>query len=338
MGHTAIQRKPIADDGRSLKSGSSGDDLPSDDQLANANSETFTSFQSGEDSALTVDQAEQSIQPLPNRSIAIRNIEDKVLRPASIRSTEPRYDMDFDALFSSSPLAQSTPRLRLEPSFENSGSKKIKNIPADSRSVFDRDIPRNVQFSGMDIAPEYEETPSTEKVAKRINPRTKELEPAVRNHLSKRRKKHPSPSKNELEKLEDALRHYPPLVGPVNPHTEDDLTVSFGELGTEGVLQSRDNNMLLRVPAKRCIRGSVSSTRDKLGQHIPNSSMTELAKRPAGKFQRASMAPRLAGAATLGRRPEYLSYQLSSQHDGSVLATDELQWDSTTYNMGMKRT
>lgn len=299
------------------------------------NSQTFTGSQSGEDSVLSINQAQKSIRPSRNRSLVSNDIKDEILRSASIRSTEPRYDMDFDALFSSSPVAQSTPRLRLEPSFENDSSKRLKNLRADSRSLFDRNSPKYVHFSEGDVTPQHNGHKGN--TTKRINSHVKVLDPAARNHLSKRRKRHPSPSKDELENLEDALKHYSPLVGPVDPRTEDDLTTSYGELRPEGVLQPRTNNMLLRIPAKRGIKGSVSSSKDKLGQSMPNSSVAEPAKRLPNKFQRPSMAPKLAGAATLGRRPEYLAYQLLPQQDGSLLATDELQWDSTTYNVGMKR-
>jgi hypothetical protein len=44
---------------------------------------------------------------------------------------------NFDDLLSSSPVAQSTPRIRLEPSFDECGKKTLKNVPADSHSLFD---------------------------------------------------------------------------------------------------------------------------------------------------------------------------------------------------------
>jgi len=44
---------------------------------------------------------------------------------------------DFDDLLSSSPVAQSTPRIRLEPSFDEFGKKTLKNVPADAHSLFD---------------------------------------------------------------------------------------------------------------------------------------------------------------------------------------------------------
>jgi hypothetical protein len=54
----------------------------------------------------------------------------------STPSAKDRYH-DFDDLLSSSPVAQSTPRIRLEPSFDECGKKTLKNVPADSHSLFD---------------------------------------------------------------------------------------------------------------------------------------------------------------------------------------------------------
>lgn len=57
--------------------------------------------------------------------------------PQSRAMTKSQTDPDFEALFSSSPLGSSTPRLRLEPTFVENGHKVLQSVPTESPSYFD---------------------------------------------------------------------------------------------------------------------------------------------------------------------------------------------------------
>jgi hypothetical protein len=247
------------------------------------------------------------------------------------------FEVDFDALFSSSPVAQSTPRIRLEPTFEENGDKKLRNVPAESRSLFDPDSSMREPLPDLCInTTPASNTVPRKLIVKRNNSQVKDVSLGVKSHMSKRRKKHPSPSKAELEGLEDALTHYSPRLVSMEVNKQEELTLSFGELRTGEALRSKDNNAALSQAAKRGKNGSRLGMFGKAKQSVAGASMAEPARRPTPKGRKPSMIPKPAGAPTMKRRTEPRKYQLMAQADESAMDTDELQWESTAYHIGMR--
>lgn len=257
-------------------------------------------------------------------------------RSRSYRACESAIDMDFDALFSSSPLAQSTPRIRLEPTFEEDGGKKLKNVPADSHSLFDRDHSKGGQISGKDLQlSRPHKVLHNKPVVKRETSQVKDSRLGVESHLSKRRKKHPSPSGNELEGLGDALKQYSHRMVSLNPDPEEQLSASFGELRTGMALSARDNNALLTEDAKRGKKGNRLNISEKPKKSTSTPALAKSPKHPAIKPGRPSMIPKAAGASSLKRHPEPPVSRLVIA-SGSAMDIDELQWDNAAYHIGMR--
>jgi hypothetical protein len=249
---------------------------------------------------------------------------------------ESSFEVDFDALFSSSPVAQSTPRIRLEPTFEEKGGKKLRNVPADSRSLFDPDSSMHGPQSdvgAVTTAPQNNTPRRT--IVKRNNSHVKDVGLGVKSHVSKRRKKHPSPSKAELEGLEDALKHYSPHIESMDTKKQEEVGLSLGELRTRETLKPKNNNASLSQAAKRG-KGNGVGIFGKPKQPVPGSSMAEPARRLVVKPQIPSMIPKPAGVPTMNRRADSRMLLLRTQGDGSAMDTDELQWDETAYHIGMK--
>jgi hypothetical protein len=294
----------------------------------------LTSFDNRRQSNVSFDWSSDIISSLPGRSHRLKH---EPHRLQSARKVGSGFEADFDALFSSSPVAQSTPRIRLEPTLEENGEKKLRNVPADSRSLFDPDssMREPLSYFGTNTIPPQIKTPR-KMIVKRNNSQVKEVGLGVKSHMSKRRKKHPSPSKAELEGLEDALTHYSPRMVSIDAKTQEELTLSFGELRTGDILKSKDNNAPLSQAAKRGKKGNRLGMFGKPKQSVAGSSMAEPARRPVLKPLKPSMIPKPAGAPTMKRRTESCMYELIVQADESAMDTDELQWESTAYHIGMR--
>lgn len=169
-GHGKIRRKPLPDGGKSLRSQNS-----SSSQLARSKSEPILELSS--------DNPSNSVEPL-----------------GSENATEPfpLYDTDYDMAFSSSPIAQSTPRIRVQPPFEEG---------VDSRSSSDQEF-TGVSGSHSDMDLDTREIEKAD-VVKKKPPQSKGARSSVRSTHVGRMKKHPSPSKADLEKWEQILTHFP---------------------------------------------------------------------------------------------------------------------------------
>lgn len=298
----------------------------------------LTSFGSRRQSNVSFDRSADVISSLPGRPHRFQH-ESRLLPGARKVGSgfEVDFEVDFDALFSSSPIAQSTPRIRLEPTFEDNGDKKLRNVPADSHSLFDPDSSMRDPLSDLGTkATPPQNTAPRKLVVKRNNSQVKDISLGVKSHMSKRRKKHPSPSKAELEGLEDALAHYSPPMASMDAKTQEELTLSFGELRTEDILKTKDNNAPLSQAAKRGKRGNQLGLFGKPKQAVAGSSMAEPARRPALKTPKPSMIPKPAGAPTMKHRTESRKFQPLTQTDESAMDTDELQWESIAYHIGMR--
>jgi hypothetical protein len=345
MGNGTIRRKPITGDGISLKQRDSEDrpSRPSDVQHAPVFSQSII-YEDHQSDGIGDHQSVESFAPELDK---IQEVDDEVVPVPTIQKTESKFEVDFDALFSSSPLAQSTPRLRLEPSFEDNGSKKLRNVPAGSRSLFDHENPSNMQAGAMDTILESsraQRTPSKKGLVKRNNSQVKDVALGTRNHQPKRRKKHPSPSKAELEDLEDAFRRYNPNDGTGDVKVERQLVTSFEGLRTASALRSKDNNTMLREATGLGLKDNdiFEKSRNSI-----SSSISEAPRRPTSTPARTkvSMIPKAAGAPSMKRRSATIPHQRADSYsrnmdlvETSMMDTDELQWDTSYYNIGMRRT
>lgn len=212
----------------------------------------------------------------------------------------------FDALLSSSPVAQSTPRIRLEPSFERDGKATLKNVPADSRSLFDPDNSSMGEPSHMDVdrvSPmrlddmnPLEESP---ELAKRKSSKLsddgkiKRMKPLPSpKHGQWETKKHPSPNRGLLKTMESQMIK-----------SESTTAVSSKRVG--GILIKKDANMA--EPSRR--HGRAPLTRVPPG--------TDYVQKD-GKLQRPS-------------RPAKYLKALADEED-SRMDIDELQLDQAEYH------
>lgn len=125
-GHGKIRRKPLPDDGKSLR-------LPkaSGYQLTQSASEPILELSSDMPS---------------NKAEAL---DDNTTEPF------PLYDSNYDLPFSSSPIAQSTPRIHVQPAFRDENIR-VKSANAKLPSSSEIDI--NECFSDMDMGVDEDET------------------------------------------------------------------------------------------------------------------------------------------------------------------------------------
>jgi hypothetical protein len=247
-------------------------------------------------------------------------------------------DVDFDSIFSSSPLAQSTPRLRLEPSFGDDGSKKLKNVPAESRSLFDRDHDRAAQLTEPEPigiqATKHDNTPTKAPAVAKVETAAINAGDADSNELGKRGKNRQAMSKVENDSVEGVMHQAEPSSAGGN--VKDNHTDGPGGARTEGALKSKDNNSKLQAPAKRGMTTMSGLGKASKDAEKPSMLVAQLAKRPTTKQHRVSMIPKPAGAPILGRRSEQMEAGTRAEEDDSRFDVDELQWQSTKH-IGMRR-
>jgi hypothetical protein len=232
---------------------------------------------------------------------------------------------DFDAILSSSPVAQSTPRIRLEPSFGDNGKETLKNVPADSHSVFDFDTD-NISDMELDYSAPFGKVSmystsatSTEKgsQAKRYSGG------AACGYRTKRMKKHPSPSKDELEKLEYAMRNFPRV------HFHDETPAFVGPLTPKDAnrkLQvSKSRNYLCRGDL-RVLNLDLRKTTEAMTS-IPTHSGTVISFHATAGCEKVALAGSNHSS----------GYQTNALvESGSIMDVDELQWDDAAYNIGLR--
>ena len=251
------------------------------------------------------DQGSELVPDLPSSCHTPKYTREKKIRTSI-------YDGDFDAMMSSSPFAQSTPRIRLQPTFEEDGKKLLMNVPADTRSLFDSDQ--------MDVdSDSMGKSPSSQEPVKRKNSLVKDY--GVRYHSSKKVKKHPSPSKAELEGLERALPNFLPLSPSEGYPPVDDIYPVRDSLAPVAALGPKDPNRRLQDTKRRGIKLESLKTTESmpillLGQHRP----LQLGS------PRKVISPMDGG-----------NRYMSHNNLADMMDLDELQWDDTVYNIGMKR-
>jgi hypothetical protein len=285
---------------------------------------------------MSIDPSEEIITDLSKSRP--QSSRESLVRGKKLKGSRLAYDSEsFDALFSSSPLAQSTPRLRLEPSVEENGRKTLKHVPADSRSLFDADA-SSIGLSEMEI--DYPINNQTNKpLEDRFRRKTSFKDRGLFKHYSKKTKKHPSPSKAALEDLEKALNEFPAFG------TSRSLMISEPSKVQEEV--SHDIGAVSPVPQVLAPKNPNTKVREagsslqKTGFGLfPKSelsksgvSMPDITRRKAQK----TMIPRPADPTPMRPRPE-LGENRFSLRDAVLNATamdvDELQWNNSAYNIG----
>ena len=220
----------------------------------------------------------------------------------------------------------------------------MKNVPADSRSLFDPDNSSVGQQSDMDVDPQPHSAPSSQPLADTIkwkNSQAKDSGLEFKIHHSKRMKKHPSPSKAELEGLERAMRKFPSLSRSesFSPH-EDVSPIGIEVNPKSDALAPKDPNIRLEPrPPKDYGNGETLVVPRKKELIRTTGSMPDFPKRI--KAQKSSLIPKpselLNTKHRLDRRD---SRRYSARYDlvdGSMMDVDELQLDLTANDLNMKR-
>ncbi|KAH8685959.1 hypothetical protein BGZ60DRAFT_523225 [Tricladium varicosporioides] len=331
-GHGNISRKPIADEGRSLRSRKSFDDPFSERPCS---SQRRTPRPRDDKSLEIVRETVPEALPLP------RSYTELPAMKKMVHSTTG-YETDFDLLLSSSPDAQSTPRIRLEPSYEENGRKTLKQVPADTRSVFDSDkslIAYTVEADALLANDQNTDTSALDPIKRKSSQlRNSKLE--VQPVHTKRMKKHPSPSKADLEKFEQMfLRDYPDLLQSDELGNAEVVPTALSDAAIIPILAPLDSNQRM-VELHRPEKGQTSEVSETVNLTRAASSTPEFSRRP--RHSRFSLMPKMAGKMTNQSRPKRESYQhpVRKDHDrGSDddMDIDELQADASAYNIGMKR-
>lgn len=316
-----MRRKPITDDGKSLRSHKSYDDPFSERPSSNGTTRVPTNFEHRLKDDSSIEQGNECISELPT---LIQTPKKECLR---IKKSKTSSNVaDFDALISSSPLGQSTPRIRLEPSFEKGGRKTLKKIPSESRSLFDRTGSKGVD---PDTDVELSE-PSTSVLdgVKRKGPDNKDVGAELRHH-SKKMKKHPSPSKSELEGLEKAMANFPSLAQSESFSTQDDRgPISLGKVDPRSnALAPKDVNKRLRDAKRRFGKADMATT----SKNIPSSSEGSELSTKQTLVESVGAKSRKRG----GRF--YVNHNAMAGENDSIMDMDELQWDDPAYHIGARK-
>ena len=202
-GHGQIRRKQVAEDGKSLRSRKSFSEDPFASRPGSSGiTRTPTSLETRLKEEMTLDENAEHIPDLPSQNYIDELHQPQSRRPRnSISSFIPHHD----DILSSSPIAQSTPRIRLEPAYQEDGRTTLRNVSAESPSMFDQDNSSVVNNSEMDI----DSPPAIQVRSRRRSGGRRRSVQARDSYVSTRPyarvKKHPSPSKAELERLGKAL-------------------------------------------------------------------------------------------------------------------------------------
>lgn len=161
---------------------------------------------------------------------------------------------------------------------------------------------------------------------------------------SKRKKKHPSPSKAELEGLEKAMNEYPAcgasetlmLSEPSKAH--EAIPSDVGSLfPAPQLLAPKDLNQKVKEQAKAIEKRMGLRLFPKPELSRSGVSMPDIGRRPNGQ---KSMIPRPADTTNGKPRPEARDHRYSLRDDvvnGTAMDIDELQWDKSAYQINMKK-
>jgi len=249
-----------------------------------------------------------------------------------------RYN-DFDSLFTSSPEAQSTPRIRLEPYFGAGGKTTLEYVPTDSRSLFDPDNSEYFgQHSDMDVdygpikkannrmsLTDVDNDPNSDRTidaAKRKSSQLRAPSFGFESPQFKRAKKHPSPSKEELERMQKDLEGYDDN-GFVRGRDYHPAPMGSTQMAKIPILTAVDPNVKIRVKEPK--KGELS----RAAESMPNL---------AGRKRRQSLRNALMSTPTNTKENGEKRYSKPIYAEVDTdMEIDELQLDDSAYNIGMGR-
>ncbi|KAI8725141.1 hypothetical protein NCS52_00084400 [Fusarium sp. LHS14.1] len=211
-----VSRKPVADDGKSLRSGKSLDDPFSE----GGGWRTPTSFESRLKKGADNDQS--VIPPLPRNPFESEkefddNIKDRILNTTPVGSSTPRIRVERISASSSdqSPTLQAPKLIQKQTSLRPAGT----SLSHGQRELVGTHHPKLARPDS-----------GRRTLVESVNEARKGWEKAMGTDAfgSKRVKKHPSPSKEALESLEMAFRKYTDLkVSGASIDDLDELATSF---------------------------------------------------------------------------------------------------------------
>ena len=293
-GHGKIRRKPLPVDAKLLISQNSGSY-----RLAQSKSEPILELSS--DILCSISE------PLPTED-----------------TTEPfpTYDTDYDVPFSSSPLAHSTPQIR---AFEDR-SAAMKVTHHDPRSFSNLSISNaHENSSGMELDFDGSEASG---VTQRRPAKLKGSRPSARSGNGGRMKKHPSPSKAELEKWDQIICDFPPAKSSRTGIQACDNNGANVHLHPNSALGFKSANTKLQEPIGRQESGMEI---DILQLPVPDTprnttTMDEVYNRNKNKKSFVSKHRNSKTRPREGSRGGRLQPSNTSIED-DIMDTDELQWD-----------
>lgn len=228
-GHGKIPRKPVAGDGMLLKSRSAYNlhsrvPVSSDDDA-----QTPPGFDHQHETT-----APDSVGDL-SRDMQGRN--EELPRLANTTEPLPSYDTDVDSQFSSSPLAQSTPRIRVVAPREN------RRLASGS----------DIDYSDMDLGITRRDSVAPEPNQNGI--------PVRLRRFSNRVKKHPSPSKAELEKWGETMGEILGVRTPLKfSQADEEAGSSVDSRQMSGILGPKSTNANLQEQMKEPDTGNGGAT------------------------------------------------------------------------------
>ena len=284
---------------------------------------------------MSVDPSAEIIPDLPTSRP--QSSRESVLRGKKSRSSllaTTSFETErFDALLTSSPLAQSTPRIRLEPTLEENGRRTLKNVPADSRSLFDQDT-----SSVMDVDSTPSKPQTGESSIKRKSSILRESAFGFRYH-SKRTKKHPSPSKAELEGMGKVLQQYPPelfIRADTIEHQEipDSSPADVGNPTPTPILALKDPNPKMKATVKPTEKRRGIGLFPKSQLSRSGTSMPDIPRRPKTS---KSLIPKPTEKGNTKPRQDSRSSSRDDLFNGAAMEIDELQWDKSEFGIQMNK-
>jgi hypothetical protein len=252
--------------------------------------------------------------------------------------TEKNFENDLEGELSSSPIGHSTPRVRVGKAVEFTSSSPGPQ-GSKSQDAYGRYSPDALSvYSEASFNKIGERQESREIRVERLH-REREINAhgAVDFHDPKRTKKHPSPSKLELEALENQFREYAQMQTRfAAPEDRDELANTFAGLcnaRTAHTLSPRDTNKF--GPGNRLSKESHKSINDK-------KRFKEVASKSPGFPQSNPMSrvPRPGGdnLSKLPRRGGRYGVPFHPVGDPDAMDIDELQWDMSAYQIGSTHT
>ncbi|KAF7860326.1 hypothetical protein EAF04_008453 [Stromatinia cepivora] len=276
---------------------------------------------------------------------------------------------DLDSLLTSSPLAQSTPRLRLECNHTDPDrSRRMQKVDAGSPSVLDHNafIENSQVYQGMlagsPVKLKDQNQPEhlrnlvqqvgmlREKTVNNFVAAVQTLSGSTSDSgfapLNRKWKKNPSPSKARLEELSRNLPYFPepePILYRVHKHKDsNDIHKATFALREKRKTNDQENKELLEGLLTSDEESQDSEESEDIEQSFPRKAimltrastslpLINLSSRPIS----ASQSSPTLGVEGLEVRASVQPRNIMDQDD-SIMDLDELQWDETMYDVGMK--